>query len=143
VETATSVVTVTEEPVNTWTAAKFDDLDPVGPGEPLVYTIHIQNTGRITATAVEVIEHYPEAFEFQWAEPQPTIEDNTWELAAVPPGKSYTILVGGQVNPTVLPGTVLVNEVALTAAEFPALDVTEETLVTWIIPGDQSRKLRR
>jgi uncharacterized repeat protein (TIGR01451 family) len=135
-------VMVTAQPVATATVTKSDNLDPVGPGEPLIYTIRIENTGEVTATAIEVTETYPDWFEFQWAEPGPTAELNTWELSALPPGEPTVILVGGLVDFGVPLGTVLVNEVTVTAAEFPAIAVREETLVEWIVPGRLRNNLR-
>jgi uncharacterized repeat protein (TIGR01451 family) len=134
---------VTPQPVVTLTASKSDAPDPVDPGESLFYTIHIENTGALTATAIEVTEYYPEGFEFQWAEPAPTADLNTWELDALPPGESYQLVVGGLVSFSVPAATVLVNEVTVAAAEVPMIELTEETLVSLIIPGRLRDNLRR
>jgi len=136
-------VMVTLQPAVTCTVTKSDEPDPVLPGEPLIYTISIENTGTFTATSIKVVEDFPDGFEVQWAEPEPTGEAHTWELAALPPGESRTILIGGQVATSLLPGNVLTNRVTVTAAEFEAILVTEETLVWGIGPGGRPRDLPR
>jgi uncharacterized repeat protein (TIGR01451 family) len=141
--TATSHdVMVTARPVATATVTKSDDLDPVGPGEPLIYDIAIENTGEVTATAIVVTETYPTWFEFQWAEPGPTTDLNIWRVSDLPPGEIHGIQIGGLVDWGVPLGTVMVNEVTVSAAEFPTITVMEETLVQWIVPGRLRRNLR-
>jgi uncharacterized repeat protein (TIGR01451 family) len=141
VETETSVVTLTLQQETTVTVAKVDDRDPVGPGDSLIYTISIENTGEITATSIQVTENYPDGFEFSWAEPTPTTLPNIWEVAALPPGETYAIAAGGQVGLGVVPGTVLTNQVSVTGTEFLDVMTSEETLVVFVIPGDTRKHL--
>jgi uncharacterized repeat protein (TIGR01451 family) len=133
---------VTPRPAPILAVTKSDDRDPVGRGEPLVYTIGIENTGEATATAIVITDFYPEGFEFQEAEPPPTAGLNTWELPTLPPGESYEIVIGGTVSFSVPAGTVLVNEVTVTAAELPLIETTEETQVTETIPGRLRNNVR-
>jgi uncharacterized repeat protein (TIGR01451 family) len=135
-------VMVTPRPAPILAVTKSDDRDPVGRGEPLVYTIGIENTGEATATAIVITDFYPEGFEFQEAEPPPTAGLNTWELPTLPPGESYEIVIGGTVSFSVPAGTVLVNEVTVTAAELPLIETTEETQVTETIPGRLRNNVR-
>jgi uncharacterized repeat protein (TIGR01451 family) len=78
--------------------SKYDEPDPVWPGEMLTYTIVYSNTGREKATDVEIIETYDRDVDFESAQPPPDKGNTKWEVPVLPPGASGTITVLVQVE---------------------------------------------
>jgi len=134
-------VWVAAHPTVTCTAGKTDSMDPVPPGGDFVYTINIENTGEHPGTALKVVEDLPDGLEVIWAEPEPTMDPLTWELGDLPSGESRAIQIGVRAAFSLPEGTMLVNQVTVSALEFEPIVATEETLVSGLVPGRVARRL--
>jgi uncharacterized repeat protein (TIGR01451 family) len=60
----------------TLTVTKTDSVDPVFPGDPLSYTIRIENTGGTTATGIVLTETYASLFTFGSSTPVASTGNN-------------------------------------------------------------------
>jgi uncharacterized repeat protein (TIGR01451 family) len=73
--------------------------DPVEQGQSLAYTITYRNTGRESATDVQVIDNFPDEVVFQSANPPPEPGlNNFWDIGILLPGASGRIDVAVQVR---------------------------------------------
>ncbi len=119
--------TVSSAPVLSIT--KIDNVDPVSPGNQIVYTINYSNTGTVAATNVVVTESYDANVTFVSAIPAPDVGNNQWNIGGLAAGASGSITVTVLVNSPLVNGTVLTNTVTLTATEGTVSD-SETTTVT-------------
>jgi uncharacterized repeat protein (TIGR01451 family) len=115
--------------------SKSDDLDPVEPGQTLTYTIVYSNTGRESATDVEIIEDYDDYVNFVDAQPPPSASTNIWEMPELLPGDSGTITVVVQVEDDTELRVWLLNEVEIHSDETVA-PVCTTISTTILIAGD-------
>ncbi|MDY7076988.1 MAG: PKD domain-containing protein [Chloroflexota bacterium] len=100
---------------------KCDDPDPVVPGEMLTYTITCANTGRETATDVEVIEEYDDYVSFVDSQPSPSFSDNIWRIGDLPPSATYPITIWVQVSSNTEERAWLFNRVTILSEETQVL----------------------
>jgi uncharacterized repeat protein (TIGR01451 family) len=111
------------------TVTKTDSVDPVFPGDPLSYTIRIENTGGTTATGIVLTETYASLFTFGSSTPAATTGNNIWNLDDIAPGGEAVITVNGTVNPGAVNGNVLTNSVQATSTNASTVDAAEDTTV--------------
>ncbi len=81
---------------------KSDGLPAVQPGQQLLYTVTVTNTGDCPATAAVEDLLPPQVEEFRWcrgAGCTPSIPTELHDTIEVPPGGSVVYQVGGQVSP--------------------------------------------
>ena len=115
---------------------KTDDRDDglVGPGDPLVYTIEVTNTGDQDATGVTVVDTLPDEVAFVDASDDGSHADGvvTWDVGDLAAGASTDVTVEVVVADPVPDGArELVNEVVAsddgTNSDEPATDRDDET----------------
>ncbi len=118
---------------------KRDSADPVGPGDPLVYFLRVENLGPLTATNVVVTETYDPLFTFVGAGPAPSSGNNVWSLGDLAAYAFREIAVTGTVSAAATNGTLLVDRVVADADNTPPSEDEEVTLVVDLPPPDVSK----
>jgi uncharacterized repeat protein (TIGR01451 family) len=98
----TSTVTTTVQ-APAITIAKTDGLETVQAGDELTYTLHITNSGSVTATGVVITDYLPSGVSHPGG---PVL---TWDLDPLPPDVGTDITVPVTVTPILPDGTVLTN----------------------------------
>jgi len=123
-----------------------DRVDPVRPGEDLVYELEVENFTLVPASDVVVIDHLPPGTSFVVAHRQPdyaevpaiVIGDQVrFELGSVAPcdqiatPRCRDLWVVLRVDPSVPEGTVVVNRVSISSST-PGLPANEADIVTTV-----------
>jgi len=104
--------------------SKGDSPDPVQAGGLLTYTVNYSNTGNAGATGVVITETYDSNVTFDSATPDPSnlgSGNNIWNIGALAAGASGSITITVRVASPLPNGTLLDNNVSLTANEGSAL----------------------
>lgn len=117
---------------------KNDILDPVLPGEELIYTIDVIN-GTAGALANVVVDETFDGLLVPGsivANPAPAIAPNIWTYPTLAPFSTNTIGVRGIVSPDALAGNFIWNQVEVTGDE--SLGDTAETSTLIGVPGPHS-----
>jgi uncharacterized repeat protein (TIGR01451 family) len=70
--------------------------DSLASGEKLDLEITYENKENVSIKSGTISVHYPEGFYFQKADPQPNINNNTWNISNVPAGTAGKIKITGQ-----------------------------------------------
>ncbi len=97
---------------------KSDQRDPVTPGDPLIYTIRITNTGDVNLT-VDVADQLPPGLTANSA--------TTFQDVFIPFGGVWEGVISTTVNPETR--GLLTNRVQVTSREGPVGEAVEDTLV--------------
>lgn len=97
--------------------SKSDHVEEVGIGEQLTYTIVYANVGREKATDVEIFEHYDSYVDYVSANPAPSMSNNYWDIGALQPGVSGTIVLTVQVTSDTNEHCILENRVHVKSDE--------------------------
>ena len=115
--------------------SKKDMVDPVSPGDILIYHLSLTNTGPGDAVNVVVTDTLPAALTYQ-ASTSACVETSpnelTCPLGTVPAGATKDFLVTTLVDTTVISGTTLTNRAFVTTTTpitNSTLSVTETTLI--------------
>jgi len=116
------------------TVTKTDSVDPVFPGDPLRYTIRIENTSGTTATGIVLTETYASLFTFGSSTPVASTGNNIWNLDDIAPGGGTVVAVNGTVNPAAINGNVLANGVQVTSTNATTANGDENTTVDTATP---------
>jgi uncharacterized repeat protein (TIGR01451 family) len=85
------------------TITKTDGLQTVKAGDELTYTLHITNSGSVTATGVVITDYLPSGVS------HPSGPILTWNLDPLPPDVGTDITIPVTVTPILPDGTVLTN----------------------------------
>lgn len=102
---------------------KGDHLDPVEPGNTLVYTIAYNNTGTAVATEVVITDTLPTSVSYESASPTPTTFDSAtntlvWDnLGGLDVGATGMIVVTATVDSSASRGDSLWNQVWIDCSE--------------------------
>jgi uncharacterized repeat protein (TIGR01451 family) len=113
------------------TIQKSEDKDPVPAGAVLNYTINYSNSGDAAAQDVQIVETYDPNVTFYWAGPEADSgTNNVWTIGTLDPGENGTIYVQVGVANSLDPGTVLVNEVAMSGRRLQTVTDVETTTVS-------------
>jgi uncharacterized repeat protein (TIGR01451 family) len=118
-ETAQETTQVVGEPA--FEINKIDSPDPVQAGGTLTYTVNYSNTGNAGATGVVITETYDSNVTFVSATPPPTSGNNVWTIGSLAAGASDSITITVTVASPLPNGTLLDNNVSLTADQGSAL----------------------
>ena len=121
--------------------SKFDNLDPVTPGDELVYSLTVVNNGSGTSTNVRLVDTLPPGVSFVSSTPgSPTCAESggviTCTLGALATNTSSTVTILVNVPPTTTHGTILTNTAIVTATAFdPNAANNSSTATTTVSAG--------
>ena len=107
------------------------------PGDTLLYTLSLRNTGSTTSTATILRDALPEYLIFVSASEGGTETDGivTWQLGDMMPGDSLVHTVTAAVHANAPPNTTVLNVASVTDAEGSEEISTAATLLNpWVIP---------
>jgi uncharacterized repeat protein (TIGR01451 family) len=152
----TEDTTVDSDPV--LVLSKEDDIDPVGAGGSLTYTLTYKNVGTTTATGTVITDVLPPEVTYNPVNPAIPEPDSisvdgrtlTWNIGALDVDATGTIVIPVQVNAPLPNGTVIENlanitcdqgsqddsELTTVASSSPALSIVKTADIDPIQPGD-------
>jgi uncharacterized repeat protein (TIGR01451 family)/fimbrial isopeptide formation D2 family protein len=130
-------------------------VDPIAPGDQIVYTLNYTNSGSYKATGVQVFDQVPANTTYVRCEPAVSCSESngivTWDVGEVPAPGYGTLTLIVQVNPNAGTTTIVNNAYSLTADRGvanentppvlnvsvvqPALAVTKSASQSWIALG--------
>ncbi|MEA2074244.1 MAG: DUF11 domain-containing protein [Euryarchaeota archaeon] len=113
---------------------KYAWPDPVHPRGNLTYTIYYANFGEVNATNTTLNDTLPPEVTFVSASPVPNNMSNDnhtlfWDIGNLTPNDTRTITINVTVNCPLPDGTILVNNVSLSADNSETVNDTEKTTV--------------
>lgn len=116
---------------------KEDSPDPVFVGNPLTYSITVQNNGTAPLTGVIVRDSVPEGTAFVSADEGGVLSAGTveWSLADLTPGESRTVRAVFSVSSGLAEGTIIQNTAVVISNEIPYPTPTTATTVSERTPG--------
>jgi len=127
-------------PTRVLSIRKTVDRDRARPGDLLNYTITVTNIWKQNVTNVTVREIYDEGVDFQYSDPVPSLENDTWFFERIPVNGSETINVTVRLNGTLRDGRKVTNLVEATSEEGGTVSDSAVTRITapvlWIIVTD-------
>ncbi|MCK4614812.1 MAG: right-handed parallel beta-helix repeat-containing protein, partial [Thermoplasmata archaeon] len=109
---------------------KISSREKVLPGEEIVYTVNVTNTGNDNATNVTVVENYGSHSIFINADPAPDHGNNTWNLSTLHTNETRTINITVRANDTLSDGAVIENYVEVSCDEGASDSCTAYTTVS-------------
>lgn len=101
---------------------------PVRPGDQLVYSIVVRNSGRATATNVSVTDALDPSLEFVSADAGGTFAAGTvsWTLPSIAVGASQTVTLTARVRTPLRNGTVIANQAQIRSPDAPGAVPTDD-----------------
>ena len=95
--------------------SKVDHLDPVSPGDVLIYTITVENTAGEAVSNVQVTEDYSPWFTFSSAQPAPISgTENQWHIDSLAGNSVWTLVITGTVSTATPVGHHIFNTAEVT-----------------------------
>ncbi|OGF28641.1 hypothetical protein A2331_04310 [Candidatus Falkowbacteria bacterium RIFOXYB2_FULL_34_18] len=99
---------------------KTANVDTISPGENLIYTLTLKNTGtkNCTGEGVQVKEYYDSYLNFVYSDPAPINGLNLWNFGVLTPGESRSIEIHTSVKTNAICEATIVNDACVWAEEF-------------------------
>lgn len=123
-------VTTTVPEIADLAIVKGDDVDPVLPGDNLIYSVDYINNGPSIATTVEIIDVLPADVSFVSASAGCSEGSGvvTCDIGTVAPGASGQVVIEVVVSPSAIPGSTIINDAA----------ISMDPAIQDLVPGNNS-----
>lgn len=96
----------------------FEAKKEVAAGEEFFYNLNYKNEDRVAVRNIEIKVKYPDSFIFLGSEPEPSLNNDTWEIGGLDPRRSNAIKIKGRLIGPLSSGNIILADMIYTPENF-------------------------